>query len=41
MIDSIYKVLEELETQSTLEKSKKVNIPSENRMLAITKETGE
>ena len=41
MIDSIYKVLEELETQSTLEKSKKVNIPSEDRMLAITKETGE
>lgn len=41
MIDSIYKVLEELEIQSTLEKSKKVNIPSEDRMLAITKETGE
>jgi len=38
MIDSIYKVLEELEIQSTLEKSKKVNISSENRMLAITKE---
>jgi len=41
MIDSIYKVLEELEIQSTLEKSKKANIPSEDRMLAITKETGE
>jgi len=41
VIDSIYKVLEELEIQSTLEKSKKVNIPSEDRMLAITKETGE
>ncbi len=41
MIDSIYKVLEELEIQSTIEKSKKVNIPSEDRMLAITKETGE
>ena len=41
MIDSIYKVLEELEIQSTLEKSKKFNIPSEDRMLAITKETGE
>jgi len=41
MIDSIYKVLDELEAQSTLEKSKKVNIPSEDRMLAITKETGE
>ena len=41
MTDSIYKVLEELEIQSTLEKSKKFNIPSEDRMLAITKETGE
>ena len=41
MINSIYKVLEELEIQSTLEKSKKVNISSEDRMLAITKETGE
>jgi len=41
MIDSIYKVLEELEIQSTLEKSKKFNVPSEDRMLAITKETGE
>ena len=41
MIDSIYKVLEELEIQSTLEKSKKFNIHSEDRMLAITKETGE
>jgi len=41
MLDSIYKVLEELEIQSTIEKSKKVNIPSEDRMLAITKETGE
>jgi len=41
MIDSISKILDELEAQSTLEKSKKVNIPSEDRMLAITKETGE
>ena len=41
VIDSISKVLHELEVQSTLEKSKKVNIPSEDRMLAITKETGE
>ncbi len=41
MIDSIFKMLDELEAQSTLEKSKKVNIPSEDRMLAITKETGE
>jgi len=41
MIDSISKVLAELEIQSTIEKSKKVDIPSEDRMLAITKETGE
>ena len=41
MIDSIFKVLDELEMQSTLEKSKKSNIPPEDRMLAITKETGE
>jgi len=41
MIDSISKVLDELEVQSTLEKSRKVNVPHENRMLAITKETGE
>ncbi len=41
MIDSISKVLDELDAQSTLEKSKKVNIPSEDRMLAITKDTGE
>ncbi len=41
MRESIYNVLEKLEIQSTLEKSKKVDIPSEDRMLAITKETGE
>ena len=41
MKSSISKVLEELEIQSTLEKSKKENIPHEDRMLAITKETGE
>jgi len=41
MKDSIYKVLNELETQSTLEKSRKINILPEDRMLAITKETGE
>jgi len=41
MIDSIYKVLEELEVQSSLEKSRKVNVSPEDRMLAITKETGE
>ena len=41
MMDSISKVLDELETQSTFEKSRKENIPHEDRMLAITKETGE
>jgi len=41
VINSISKVLDELEVQSALEKSRKINIPSEDRMLAITKETGE
>ncbi len=41
MIDSISKVLNELQAQSTLEKSRKINVPPEDRMLAITKETGE
>ena len=41
MIDTISKVLDELEIQSTLEKSRKINVPPEDRMLAITKETGE
>lgn len=41
MIDSIASVLEELEAQSTLEKSRKIEISPEDRMLAITKETGE
>jgi len=41
MINSISKVLDELERQSTLEKSKKEDIPHDDRMLAITKETGE
>jgi len=41
VINSISKVLEELEVQSTLEKSRKVNVPPKDRMLAITKETGE
>jgi len=39
--ESIIKILEELEKQSILEKSRSVNITPENRMLAITKETGE
>jgi len=41
MIDSISSILEELEEQSTLEKLKKTKILPEDRMLAITKETGE
>ena len=41
MIDSIFKVLNELQVQSTLEKSRKINVPPEDKMLAITKETGE
>ncbi len=41
MIDSISKELDELETQSIREKSKKTEIPPDDRMLAITKETGE
>ena len=41
MNKSIAKTLDELETQSNLERSKKFNIEPEDRMLAITKETGE
>jgi len=41
VIDSISKVLDELEIQSTLEKSRKINVSPKDRMLAITKETGE
>lgn len=41
MMNSIHHVLEELEFQSSLEKSRRISIPSEDRMLAITKETGE
>ena len=40
-MDSIFTVLKELEKQSQLEKSRKVNVLPEDRMLAITKETGE
>ena len=40
-MDSISKVLDELETQSNLEKSRRSDVPHEDRMLAITKETGE
>ncbi|MDH3313441.1 MAG: O-methyltransferase [Nitrosopumilus sp.] len=41
MKESILNVLNELEEQSSLEKSRKVNVLPQNRMLAITKETGE
>ncbi len=41
MINSINEVLNELETQSDLEKSRRTDVPHEDRMLAITKETGE
>ncbi|KFM19449.1 O-methyltransferase MdmC protein [Marine Group I thaumarchaeote SCGC AAA799-P11] len=37
----IFEVLEKLENQSVLEKSRKVDVPADERMLAITKETGE
>ena len=37
----IFEVLEKLERQSSLEKSRQVDVPSDERMLAITKETGE
>ena len=41
MNKEIFEVLEKLEKQSSLEKSRQVNVPSDERMLAITKETGE
>jgi predicted O-methyltransferase YrrM len=41
MIESISNILEKLEEQSTLEKLRKVDIAPEDRMLVITKETGE
>ena len=37
----IFDVLEKLEKQSSLEKSRQVDVASDGRMLAITKETGE
>ena len=37
----IFDVLEKLEKQSSLEKSRQVDVASDERMLAITKETGE
>ena len=41
MRDSIKKMLDILEIQSDLEKSRKVDVIPEDRMLAITKDTGE
>ena len=41
MKSSIFEVLEKLENQSSLEKSRKVDVPADERMLAITKDTGE
>ena len=41
MRENISKVLEELEIQSSLEKARKIDVPQKDRMLAITKETGE
>ena len=41
MIKSIFNILEKLEEQSTLEKLRQVDVAPEDRMLAITKETGE
>ena len=41
MKKSIENILNELEIQSSLEKARKVDILAEDRMLAITKETGE
>lgn len=41
MMDSIFTVLRRLEKRSQLEKSRKINVLPEDRMLAITKETGE
>lgn len=37
----VFEVLEKLEKQSSLEKSRQVDVSSDERMLAITKETGE
>ncbi len=41
MKECISKVLDILEKQSNLEKTRKVDVPQKDRMLAITKETGE
>ena len=41
MKEVISKILDELETQSGLEKTRKIDVLPQDRMLAITKETGE
>ena len=41
MDDSVSKVLEELEIQSNMEKTRQISVGPQDRMLAITKETGE
>ena len=41
MDDRIAGVLDELEKRSMMEKSRRVQVPADERMLAITKETGE
>lgn len=41
MRDNIVRVLDKLEIQSSLEKTRKVDVSQKDRMLAITKETGE
>ncbi len=40
-MSKIFEVLERLEKQSILEKSRQADVPGDERMLAITKETGE
>ena len=41
MKESFFTILEKLEEQSTKEKSRQIDVAPEDRMLAITKETGE
>ena len=41
MNDSLVKVLDELENRSNLEKERKIDVKREDRMLAITKDTGQ
>lgn len=39
--NSIQKLLEKLEIQSNLEKTRQINVPQDERMLAISKDTGQ